>query len=133
MRRKKPAVLIIGILCSILLSAGTVLAVVFIPVWSIRNNSATILSALAQYRANHGRYPGALGELVPEYLNDLAQPGTTWGWLYTSDGNDFTIGYVYWVDKWGYGICRYPSKTMDWDCPEDYSTEPFTLAPTPGS
>lgn len=97
----------------------------------IRKNGEAIAGALNHYRSEHKTYPQSLLELVPIYLSDLNEPKTTWGWLYTSNGDSFTLGYVSYVDKMGYTVCKYSAEAPEWDCPLDYSTAPFVLAPTP--
>jgi hypothetical protein len=97
----------------------------------IRKNGKAIGQALNEYHADKGNYPETLNELVPAYLTDLREPKTIWGWLYSASKDDFTLGYVSYVDKMGYTICKYSATAPEWDCPLDYSTAPFHLAPTP--
>lgn len=52
-----------------------------------------ILGALERFNSDHGRYPAALDELQPKYLQEIPTP--TWGlrtWKYSSDGAEFQIG-----------------------------------------
>jgi hypothetical protein len=93
-----------------------------------------IARALNQYRADNGHYPEALDKLVPQYLTNLKEPSTLWGWLYTANEKDFSIGYVYDVDGWsGYYICFYTSSSSRWECDASPSGRPFNLPlATPG-
>lgn len=103
----------------------------------IERNGDTIAGALNKYHSDQGRYPEKLDELVPAYLAELKEPGTMWGWLYIAGTDDFTLGYVDYIDEWGYSICKYSVAIPEWDCLNDYSkgpsrsTEPFHLEPTP--
>jgi hypothetical protein len=97
----------------------------------IHKNGEAITQALVEYYANWGKYPETLNKLVPEYITDLKEPKVIWGWLYTASADDFTLGYVYDIDKWGYTICKYNATSPEWDCPSNYSTAPFILKPTP--
>lgn len=96
-----------------------------------RNGELIIARALNEYYIDNKTYPQTLNELVPNYINDLREPKSVWGWLYTGDDKDFTLGYVSYVDKFGYTICKYSASSPKWDCPLDNSTAPFSLAPTP--
>lgn len=52
----------------------------------------TIVEALEKFHNDHGRYPDALTELVPNYLPEIPPP--VWGlrkWKYVGNGNDFDI------------------------------------------
>lgn len=103
----------------------------------IKRNGDTIAVALNEYHIDKGIYPENLEDLVPTYIDDLKDPGTMWGWLYVSDKDDFTLGYVDDIDWTGYGICKYSAAIPEWDCRDDYSkgpyrsNEPFHLEPTP--
>jgi hypothetical protein len=85
-------------------------------------------------KAKMGKYPASLDELVPIAATALPEePATIWGWLYTATDDDFTLGYVYGVDKLGYSVCVYSAQKPEWDCLPNYSTGPFILEPTPTS
>lgn len=58
----------------------------------VRAAGADILAGLTKHRAETGRLPSALGELVPRYLPSSPEPipGTT-GWEYTTDGDTFSL------------------------------------------
>lgn len=72
-----------------------------------------------------------LGDLVPDYVNDLRQPQSVWGWLYRVQNDRYTLGYVMWVDRSGYTICMYSPAAAVWNC-RDNPVEVFPLGPTPG-
>ncbi len=94
-------------------------------------NGVFIAQALNRYHADHLTYPKTLTELVPTYLDNLREPRAVWGWLYTATQDDFSLGYVYWVDREGYSVCVYSSMVPEWNCLPG-SPGPFTIAPTPG-
>ena len=93
-------------------------------------NGVVVAQALNRYHADHLTYPKALTELVPTYLDNLREPRTVWGWLYTATRDEFSLGYVNWVDREGYSVCVYGSMVPEWNCLPG-STGPFTIAPTP--
>jgi hypothetical protein len=97
----------------------------------IRKNGEFVAKALNEYYADNKTYPQSLSEIVPNYVSDLKEPKSIWGWLYMGDDKNFTLGYVFYVDKWGYTICKYSASLPKWNCPLDYSTVPFSLEPTP--
>jgi hypothetical protein len=96
-----------------------------------RNGEEIIAKALNQYYIDNEIYPQNLDELMPNYVSDLKEPKTLWGWLYTGNNKDFTLGYVFYIDKMGYTICKYSASLPEWNCPLNYSTAPFSLEPTP--
>ncbi len=128
--RRKIAALLIGILFPASLFVGMRIGANYTPDSVIQRKGAVIAQALNQYRASHGKYPESLDELVPEYLADLKQPGTIWGWLYTATEKEFTLGYVYWVDKFGYSVSVFGSNKPEWTYLSN-TTGPFVLQPTP--
>jgi hypothetical protein len=131
-RWRKVVGLIVAIGIPLSLCASFVVALPYSPDQVIRRNGEGILvKALNEYYISNKTYPNNLIELVPNYLSDLQEPDPTWGWLYTGNNRDFTLGYVFYVDKWGYTICKYSASLPKWDCPLDYSTRPFSLGPTP--
>jgi MFS family permease len=129
---RKAAGLVVAIGIPLALFASMEAAFPYSPNQTIRRNGEEIIAkALNEYHIDKKAYPQSLDELVPKYLSDLREPKTLWGWLYTGDNEDFTLGYVVYIDKMGYGICKYSASSPKWDCPLDYSTAPFILAPTP--
>lgn len=97
----------------------------------VRRNGEGIAQTLTKYHNDKGKYPETLEELIPTYISELKEPRHVWGWLYTADQNNFTLGYVTHVDNMGYSICKYSAIIPEWNCPRSYSTEPFYLEPTP--
>ncbi len=95
-----------------------------------RSDGALVVQALSRFYSDRQAYPQTLGELVPKYLVEIREPGTIWGWLYSAAEDEYTLGYVYWVDKFGYSVCVYKSNASDWSCLPN-STGPFVLGPTP--
>jgi len=123
--------LLIGVGIPIVLFISLEVGFPYSPDSIIRKNGKAIAQALTEYHTDKGNYPETLDELVPAYLTDLRVPKTIWGWLYTANEDGFTLGYVFYIDKFGYTICKYSTTAPEWDCPLDYSTAPFHLAPTP--
>lgn len=52
-----------------------------------------IAQALEQHRADHAAYPATLEQLIPDYLMDLREPKSIWGWLYEANEEGFLLGY----------------------------------------
>jgi len=130
-RWRKLAGLLLGVGFPFVLFISLEVGFPYSPDSIIRKNGNVIARALNEYYADKGNYPEILDELVPTYLADLREPETIWGWLYRAGEDDFTLGYVFYVDKLGYTICKYSRTAPEWNCPLDYSTTPFHLAPTP--
>jgi hypothetical protein len=103
----------------------------FSPEAKIKSDGEIVAQALNGYRAMNGRYPVKLQDLVPQYLTDLKEPETVWGWLYKASENEFSLGYVWDVDRMGYSVCVYPSTGSKWNC-LTYSSGPFDIPATPG-
>jgi hypothetical protein len=98
----------------------------------LHRNGEQIAAALEKYHADKGKYPATLEELEPVYISEIIQPKSIWGWLYTIDGDNFAIGYVNYVDSFGYGTCFISNKNKEWNCSHDYlKPSPFKLQPTP--
>jgi hypothetical protein len=97
-----------------------------------RRNGDLIIQALDQYHATSGHYPEKLTQLEPTYLATLPEAETTQGtgWLYESDGHDFTLGYWYWPDRWNTRVCLYASPGQTWEC-GIWNWGPFEGVPTP--
>lgn len=89
-----------------------------------------IADALEQYRVDHAVYPETLDQLLPDYLMDLREPKSIWGWLYEAKENSFLLGYVTYVNWAGYSVFYFDSQAQNWV----YSLapmHPFDLPPTP--
>jgi hypothetical protein len=67
--------------------------------------------------------------LVPDYVARFKPPNNT-GWLYSSTGQEFSLGYVFYVDKLGYSVSLINSKDREWNNLLN-TTGPFKLGPTP--
>lgn len=90
-----------------------------------------IADALEQYRADHAAYPSTLHMLAPDYLIELREPKSIWGWLYEANEEGFLLGYVTYVNWAGYSVFYFDSQVQNWI----YSLapmNPFDLPPTPG-
>ncbi len=120
----------IGLLIPVLMFVTIWLAQDFSPTSVLRKNGIILATAIDQYKKDLGRYPQTLEELLPKYVTDLKKPNDYWGWLYLSTDQDFTLGYVFYVDKFGYSVCVIRSMNKNWDCLIN-STGPFKLEPTP--
>jgi hypothetical protein len=96
-----------------------------------RNGKTLVAGALQRYYTNHHTYPASLSDLQPDYLDDLHEPSSLWGWLYHGEGTDYSLGYVTYIDKFGYSICKISASSPEWVCPDNHVTEPFVLQPTP--
>ena len=113
-------------------------SIMFADRFSPESRREAYLEVVAQqldwYRADHGRYPESLDQLIPTYLDNLREPETVWGWLYVATDDGFSLGYVARVDRWGgYSVSIYPSETRAWDFLV-FSDGPFDLPPaTPQS
>ena len=107
----------------------------FSPNTIIENNGEEVALALDKYFIDIGSYPNSLDDLVTDYIDDLKPPKTHWGWMYKLEGEEFILGYLYYVDKYSYSIRIFRSTTKDWETltidPMDHSVDPFSLGPTP--
>ncbi|MCA9905779.1 MAG: hypothetical protein KC547_18110, partial [Anaerolineae bacterium] len=87
-KRKRVAILI-SVIYPIMLFLSIVIGSQLSPEIAWRNFAAVIAQRLDQYRADYGRFPATLDDLVPLYLDDLREPTTVWGWLYTGSESAF--------------------------------------------
>jgi hypothetical protein len=110
--------------------ASILIANDFSPTSILRKNGIILAGAIDQYKKEVGHYPLTLQELTPKYVSAIKGPDDYWGWLYLSTDQDFTIGYVDWVDKFGASVCLIRSTNRKWDCLMN-STGPFIVGPTP--
>lgn len=90
-----------------------------------------IAQALEQYRVDHAVYPETLEQLIPDYLMDLREPKSIWGWLYEANAERFLLGYVSGVERFGYFVMIFEAQSGNWNL-FDPATNPFDLPPTPG-
>ncbi|MEP7285138.1 MAG: hypothetical protein ABI947_05145 [Chloroflexota bacterium] len=108
----------------------------FSPDAIIEQDARTIAQALVQYHSVYKTYPKTLKELVPQYIANLHEPTTLWGWVYKTTEDTFFIGYVTYIDRDGYSLCYWSlessQNSLKWDCvlPPD-SASLFHLEPTP--
>jgi hypothetical protein len=119
---------------SVLFPLGVAVSIVlgnsFSPDTATRNHRDALVNALQRYHQNTGTYPQSLDQLVPQYLTEIEESRTMWGWLYLATPNRYSLGYVMGVD-WDYFICFSTSHAPDWDCKPAIYTD-FILPPTPG-
>jgi hypothetical protein len=108
------------------------------PEATVERNAETIVQALEEYHTESSTYPAALDELVPVYLPVLPEAVTTQGtgWLYTSNGDSYTLGYWFNPRKFGVTLYLYSSENAKWEWRFTYSAQdwtPFSPVPTPTS
>lgn len=104
----------------------------FTPTQRIERDGQSVIRALDEYHYRQGIYPGSLADLESFSTNQFVKtPSSLWGWLYTATDDDFSLGFIRDVDKFGYWICLYSSNTRRWDCVPEAQT-PFRPDPTPG-
>lgn len=111
----------------------------FSPNAIIENNGLKVADALESYFVDNGNYPASLDYLVPNYIDDLNEPNTHWGWLYSLEGDRYALGYFYYADKFLYSVRIFRPTTAEWDTLDidqldrslDPSIDPFNLGPTP--
>ena len=128
---RKLSALFLGVVFPVALFASISIGDARSPESITRQDSQAIVKALQAYYTAQGQYPSALEELTPKYLDSLPDdPKSEGGWLYTQTGNDYSLGYVYWVDQLGYSVCLITSSAQDWNCLPG-SSGPFVLGPTP--
>ncbi len=92
---------------------------------------ATLIQALEQYQSDHGVYPPSLHELVSTHLAEIPPVLSASGvpWLYTTNGHEFTLGYMQFPERTGSELCLYVSSSRMWSC-EFNNWGPFTPIPT---
>ena len=102
----------------------------------MQRNAETIVKALERYHDQFNHYPATIDGLVPEQLPQLPEAITTQGtgWLYTSDGTSYTLGYWMLPYKFGVHLCLYGSENrliQDCGLTERDGWEPFSPIYTP--
>jgi hypothetical protein len=130
LRVGKTVGILIGLIIPVFMFVTLWFAQDFSPTSVLRKNGIILATAIDQYKKDLGHYPQTLQELLPKYVSDLKKPNDYWGWLYVSTDQDFTLGYVFGVDKWGCSVCVIRSMNRNWDCLIN-SSGPFKLEPTP--
>jgi hypothetical protein len=123
--------LIIGLLIPLLMFGTYFLAEGYSPSTTRLKYGDTLAKLLDQYKQDTGVYPPKLDMLMPKYTAEIKDSGTLWGWLYISTGQDFTLGYVSYVDRFGYSVDVISATNREWDVRTD--SGPFKLGPTPTS
>lgn len=114
----------------------------FAPERTKEKNTKIIADALERYRTANQRYPENLGALVPRYLDALPErPEWNYGWLYKTTGDQFTLGYACWIDRYDITFCLYKpgQEELEWvtqyELPVAVATPPatpvFLVGPTP--
>jgi hypothetical protein len=79
----------------------------------------SIAQAIREFKADHGRFPRVLGELVPRYLSDVPVPAAgSENWIYkvNSDERAFMLkfGVPCRAPDYFYPSCRYSSSSCTW-------------------
>ncbi len=132
---RKLAGLLVGLIFPLALFVSLSTSSNYSPSALREKNGESIARALVQYRVDQGTYPETLGELVPEYIDQIRDPETVWGWLYKVKADEFILGYVDWVQDPGYGFRVYRSTEPGWDRADcrfsNRAICPFNLGPTP--
>lgn len=135
-RWRKLTALLVGFVIPAAFVASVLLGETQSPEDITQRNGNIIVQALEQRRSESGVYPTSLDKLVPVCLNELPEALTTQGtgWLYTSDGSQYTLGY--WDDpRWfGVNLCLHSSESKGWRCKYTYGYQdwsPFSPVPTP--
>ncbi len=130
---RKVASATVAVAFPILLWFGFLAGMSNAPEEATENNGDQIVQVLRDYHTHSGVYPKQLAQLEPEYLTILPQALTTQGtgWLYSSDGTTFTLGYWKWPEKFGAWVCLYESDNPKWVCDLNH-WGPFQEVPTPG-
>lgn len=107
------------------------------------SNADIIVKALEQYHTENSVYPTTLADLEPGHLTTLPEAVTTrgMGWLYTSTGGQYTLGYWQSVYEHTAVVCLYTSQDAVWNCTNHCRNwpiqepegcwGPFTPVPTP--
>jgi hypothetical protein len=130
---RKAVALLIGIAFPLLFWQSMLIGSEGSPDAITRRNGILMAQALNAFYAEHHMYPMALEELAPKYLATIpADPQSAGGWLYRLTTDGFALGYVSWVDRFGYSVCVLTPQETHWDCsPITRNGEPFSLGPTP--
>ena len=81
----------------------------------LREPANKILTAIEQYKQEHGRYPNSLYELVPKYVDRLPEEPTL-----RIDEYSSTLRFAYSRDwpQLGRIVCLAHFGTTDWKCEE---------------
>ncbi len=129
---RKTVALLVGIAFPLLFWQSMLIGSKGSPDAITRRNGIVMAQALNVYYADNRAYPIALEKLTPKYLakvpDDPQSPG---GWLYKLTNDGFALGYVSWVDRFGYSVCVLTPHETDWNCSPTSNGEPFNLGPTP--
>ena len=130
---RKTVALLVGIAFPLLFWQSMLIGSEGSPDAITRRDGILMAQALNAFYADNRAYPTALEELAPKYLAKVPDdPQSSGGWLYKLTSDGFALGYVSWVDKFGYSVCFLTPQDTDWNCPLNVSSgEPFDLGPTP--
>jgi hypothetical protein len=99
------------------------------PTTQIGYSAFIVMAAIDDYYYDNGSYPKELRYLVPNYRPELTDPSPNWNWLYKSEGDKYSFGYVYHIDKLGYVISIFRPALRGWEI-SFKSTDTFELEPT---
>ncbi len=120
-------ILLIGL--PIILIMSMVFGGIYSPTTQIRYDAFIVMGAMDDYYFNNGSYPKELRYLVPNYRLELTDPSPNWNWLYKSDGDEYSLGYVYHINELGYVISIFRPALRRWEI-SFKSTDTFELEPT---
>jgi hypothetical protein len=129
----KAAGLVLGVIFPVAMFFSVQVGDKYSPENLTQQNGYAIARALYQYHAMEGHYPNKLADIDSRFLATLPEAVTTQhtGWLYESDGGNFTLGYWYEPEKMGAQVCLLTSSNPKWNC--DFNNwGPFREVPTPG-
>jgi hypothetical protein len=129
---RKLAAIVLGVVFPLSMFYSVLTGDLETPETVTQHNGDTIIQAIYRYQASTGRFPPNLADLEPTFLAAQPEALTTQdtGWLYKSTGEDFTLGYWYWPDKLGAGVCLYGSSNPKWNCAFN-NWGPFQIVWTP--
>lgn len=79
--------------------------------------AAPILTALEDFNQDRGKYPDALGQLIPQYLIELPVPGWRYTYCYSVpwDNHAFTLAFIPKGEVTGDGWNVYDSSSGTWE------------------
>lgn len=132
-RGRKSLILLVLIGFPIMFFISVSFGYLYTPTLRNERDGQKVVQALDEYHRRNGKYPATLDQLRSDSrILFIEKPPTIWGWLYTASQDDYVLGFVNDVDKFGYWVCIYRSHSSKWKCiPE--SEGPFTIKPTPGT
>jgi hypothetical protein len=127
--RRKFFATIMLIVLPLVLIMSMVFGGIYSPTTQIGYHAFLVMGAIDDFYYDNGSYPKELRDLVPNYRLELTDPSPNWSWLYKSKGDEYSLGYVYYIDKLGYVISIFRPSLRGWEV-SFKSTDTFELEPT---